>query len=99
MSSSSVGCNLCFKLGLKGPGWDRYLNNVENIQTKKTIIIIFIIRIKNSTILTWGWDTMYTASARVSETFCQLPNTTSAITFHPTMLPVLGPSRTSTTGQ
>jgi len=43
MSSSSVGYNLCFELGPKGPGWDFYLNNVENIQTENTIIIIIII--------------------------------------------------------
>jgi len=44
-SSSSVGCNLCFELGPKGPGWDFYLNNAENIQTKNMIIIIINIRI------------------------------------------------------
>jgi len=40
--SPSVGCNLCFELGPKGPGWDFYLNNAENIQTESTIIIINI---------------------------------------------------------
>ena len=44
MCSSSIGCNLCFKLGPKGPGWDCYL---ENIQTENTIIIIIIIIIIN----------------------------------------------------
>jgi len=48
MSSLSVGCNVYFELGLKGPGWDCYLNNVENIRTKKTIIIISINRIENT---------------------------------------------------
>ena len=43
MSSSSIGCNLFFELSPKGPGWDCYLNNTENIQTENTIIIIIII--------------------------------------------------------
>ena len=41
--SPSVGCNLCFELGPKGPGWNFNLNNAENIQTENTIIIIIII--------------------------------------------------------
>ena len=38
-------------------------------------------------------------TARGSGIFYQLPNTTSAIIFHPTMLLVLGTSRTLATGQ
>ena len=38
-------------------------------------------------------------TARASGTFYQLPNTTSAIIFHPTMLLALGTSRTLATGQ
>ena len=38
-------------------------------------------------------------TARASGTFYQLPNTTSAIIFHPTMLLVLGTSQTLATGQ
>ena len=44
--SSSVGCNLCFKLGPKEPGWDFYLNNTEN---ENTIIIINTVSAGTST--------------------------------------------------